>query len=155
MVVYRDAGVAVAATLLLVIGRYAFRAGDKALTWGWNDPQLLAHQPGETASDYLASIANAADAWSQQPRDSAQALAQSIREMRQGCDRLIADAHPALSPDDRQWLLDKCQDWRKKFDEQLVKLDQGQSFLEARNAMDKIVGTLSQKIRERAQSSGA
>ncbi len=142
--------VAVAAVILLAVGIAVWRHTRPNPTWGWNRSDLL------TASDlspreYLESLATAGQAWfDRRPADNA-GLAQRIRELRQGCDRLIAHNHPSLSPVDRDWLVQRCRDWRTKFDQQLFALEQGTEPESVRTEMDQIVKQLVAKLQERAQ----
>jgi hypothetical protein len=146
---------ALAACLLVAVGVSLYRTASGAPTWGWNAPDLLAAKPGETPREHLAALAAAAEDWFDQPRDTTDELTTRIREMRSGCDRLIADAHPALAAEDRQWLVQKCRDWRDKFDAQLAALQRGAPAAQVRDEMDKAVHTLIQKLNERADSHAA
>ncbi|HEX7378459.1 MAG TPA: hypothetical protein VF278_15175 [Pirellulales bacterium] len=143
---------ALAARLLIALGVSLYRSPTTSPTWGWNAPDLLTEKPNETPREHLTALATAAEAWFDQPRAAAGDLEASIRQMRAGCHRLIADAHPALGAEDRQWLVQKCRDWGVKFDAQLAAIEGGAAPAQVREAMDKTVRTLIEKLHERADA---
>lgn len=138
---------AMAATFLVAVGLY-FSRPSPAVEWGWNRPDLLSQR--QSPVDYLTTLAAAGNEWFDERPITAEAVVHRIEQMQAGCDRLIASPHPTLSAEDRTWLIERCQAWRGKLNEQLLTLKSGSDAIKARDAVDGVVRQLVEKLRERA-----
>ena len=47
-------------------------------------------------------------------------LATNLQSLSTGCQRLIDAPHPPLSSDQRAWVIEKCELWKKDIDQLLV-----------------------------------
>jgi hypothetical protein len=118
--------------------------------WGWNRPRI--DSAGATASAHLMALADAAVEWKARPKNNPAALAQTLREMRDGCTRLLAAEHRQLAPPDRQWLAGKCLDWGRLLDQHLAELTaNGKDWHEVRREADETVDRLIRALRERSE----
>lgn len=121
-------------------------------TWGWDKPGAL---PQDVAADvYLNRLADAADQWFNKRPETRQALARRIIQFRQGCSTLILSEHKPLTPEDRQWLIEKCQAWAAKLDGQLTALEAGVNLSVVREASDETIQNLITALRKRAETVG-
>lgn len=121
--------------------------------WGWQRPSFAAGV--QTGSDYLRALADAAGEWQTRPRASKSELRAALRSLCDGCNRLLAEEHPLLPQDDRQWLLERCLDWNNKLQKLQVDLhhaDSAEEISKIRTAADTMVTNLIQRLRERAQT---
>jgi hypothetical protein len=144
---------AAAALLLGIFVVESRRAGDPraavaASGWGWNRPGALPENlpPGA----YLNRLADAGEEWFKKRPDDPISLAKRIGEFRQGCSVLILSPHKPLSPQDRNWLVDKCRAWAAKLDAHLAMLESGAETLKTRDQADTTVNNLVKALRERA-----
>jgi hypothetical protein len=139
-------GLATAAAVLAAV--YFGRAYLEGLgRWGWERPGLAAK--GETPSAYLTALADAAAEWRERPKDDRDSFTRTLREMRDGCTRLLAADHPALGAPDRDWLAGKCRDWGGKLDRHLTDLQTGKDWQAVRAEADETVEKLIKALRER------
>lgn len=125
---------------MLLIGLGIWRALPTSPAWGWNRPGVFADNV--RADDYLRRLADAAEEYFSQPRDSAKQLDQTLADFRRACDVLLAANHEPLSDDDRTWLRERCQTWSKKFDDQLAELHRSGDAATVRAAADETVKKL-------------
>ncbi len=97
---------------------------------------LLANDVTSSA-EYLNRIADAGNEWfDQDPRDSTQLIA-LLQNVSNDCQLLIDADHKALMPDERDWFVTKCQNWKKQFDATLASLQSDQlTFDDAKSAAD-------------------
>jgi hypothetical protein len=114
--------------------------------WGWNRPEILDAAP---TVEYLSRLADAAEEWRQQPRDDAASLVKSLRELRDGCTRLLAAEHGSLSLAERSWLLEKCRAWGTKMDQHLAELAGGtKDWQVVRHEADETVDKLTRALKQ-------
>ena len=116
--------------------------------WGWNRPgALTADVP---PAEYLNQLADSAEEWFNKPTETKAALDTRLKQFRAGCETLIKAPHPQLSQDDRIWLVERCQAWAGKLDEQIVSLNQGADLKSADAAADALIRKLVKALRSRA-----
>ncbi len=156
---WRAAAVGLAATAAAVtLGFFVFRSLPEPtallptplepteVAWGWNAPDLFAGSP--TPLEYLRRLADAGNEWSDERPETKPAVAQRIREMRMGCQRLIDHQHAPLAPNQDAALKQLCRKWLGQFNDLQVELEQDERTpREAREAMDQIVAKLTQRLR--------
>ena len=120
--------------------------------WGWNRPGVLdADGPADV---YLNRLADAADEWSAEKPEGAEATAKRLNEYRRGCTALLFAEHRALSPADRQWLTDKCRKWAEKIDHELAEVEAG-DVDKGRDEADAMTHQLVAALRKKAQELAA
>lgn len=143
------AALALATALTLLFGWWVQTPRDPV--WGWNRPGVFAVAMAQ--DEYLNHLADRANEWFQQPRETRAQLQQRLREFRQACDDLIAAPHPQLEPELRDVLRTRCRNWAQKFDDQRVALENGAEVAEVRQAADetvtKLIGALRQQFPDR------
>lgn len=153
---YRQAWVvslATAAAVLIAVGVWNGTRPVEPVAetgWGWERPGVVATR--ESAREYLEGLADAAQEWFVKRPETRRELARRLNQMRQGCSTLILGEHEALSAVDRKWLVERCQAWAKKFDQQLADLEAGKDVLEVRQATDATVEQLVKALRGRGAS---
>jgi hypothetical protein len=104
------------------------------------------------APQYLNKLADDAAEWSNKKPDDAKAVAQRIQEFRAGCATVMLAQHKPLKDADRAWLLDRCNAWAQKLDQELAKLDQHlEEAAQVRTEVDGIVEKLQKALRDRAK----
>jgi hypothetical protein len=107
---------------------------------------LFAGSP--TPLEYLRRLADAGNEWSNERPETKPAVAQRIRELRVGCQRLIDHQHAPLSPIQDAALKQLCHKWLGQFNEVLAELEQDQRTpREARESIDEIVAKLTRRLR--------
>lgn len=113
-------------------------------------PGLLANDVS-SSSEYLNRIANAGSEWfDQHPRDSAE-LITLLENVSRDCQILIDADHQRLTPEERNWFVEKCENWKNEFDTTLASLQSGQLTFEAAKAeADKTMTKLVNVVREGA-----
>jgi hypothetical protein len=121
-------------------------------SWGWNRPDALPQNL--TPRAYVEHLAEGAREWFNKRPDDSAALAQRIREFRQGCTVLIKSPHGPLAAGDRTWLIEKCRAWAAKLDAHLAALDSGQDASKIRGEADETINKLIVALRERARALG-
>jgi hypothetical protein len=118
--------------------------------WGWDRPgALTADIP---ADQYLNQLADSANEWFNKPTETKAELLTRLKQFRHGCETLIKAPHPQLSQRDRTWLIERCQAWAGKLDDQITALDKGTDLKSADAAADALINKLIKALRERAQS---
>jgi hypothetical protein len=137
---------ALAASLAVAIGAWSLTR--PTAPWGWNRAGALV-EAGDPAA-YLDQLADAAVEWSAARPVTEPQLETRLRELRAGCDRLIAAPHRQLSESDRDWLIGKCAAWREKIDGHLDSLAQTHDFEAIRTAADDTVAKLIKALRAQA-----
>jgi hypothetical protein len=120
--------------------------------WGWSKPGAL--PTDRPAPAYLDALADAAVEWfKKRPEDRAE-LARRIGEFRQGCSVLILAGHQPLSPEVRDWLVDRCRNWAGELDKERAAVEAGgdvaQVRAEADATVNKLIKALHAKARELA-----
>ena len=74
-----------------------------------------------------------------------------LREFRRGCETLINAPHTQLSEEDREWLIKRCREWKKKIAEHERTLRSGAKTVEeVRSDADETVRKLMAALRKRA-----
>lgn len=146
-------GLATAAAVLLAVFFYHTYGppGERPTpdAWGWNTPGAL---PENVPADvYLNRLADAAEEWFRQRPEGPVALARRIAQLRQGCSVLILAEHPALPPEDRRWLVERCRAWADKLDKHLAAVEAGRDPVQVREEADDTVTKLTRALRDRAQ----
>jgi hypothetical protein len=118
--------------------------------WGWAKPDALPAEAPPT--EYLKTLASAADEWFKKTPADAPALAQRLGEFRQGCSTLLLAEHKPLAPADRAWLKERCQAWAVKINKQLADLESGKPVPEVQQAADDMVRQIATALRTRAET---
>ena len=111
-------------------------------------PGLLANDVNSSA-EYLNRIANAGSEWfNQHPRDSAE-LVTLLENVSNDCQILIDADHLRLTPNEREWFVGKCENWKNEFDTTLASLQSGHlTFEAAKSEADKTMMKLVNLLRE-------
>lgn len=112
---------AMAASILAVVcGVYFFQSSGAAsdTPWGWQSAQAMPE--GVSADRYLRSLSDSAEEWFAQKSTTAEMLAANLQSLSTGCQRLIDAPHRPLSPEQRHWLVEKCELWKKDIDQFLA-----------------------------------
>ncbi|MBL8819711.1 MAG: hypothetical protein JNL58_27040 [Planctomyces sp.] len=148
---HRSRGLSIALTsvaALLLIGLLTWQIQPRGSGSILGQPGLLANDVSSSA-EYLNRIANAGSEWfNQNPRDSAE-LVTLLENVSNDCQILIDAEHKALTPKDRDWFIEKCENWKNKFDTTLASLQSGQLTFDAAKAeADKTMMKLVNVLRE-------
>lgn len=118
--------------------------------WGWDRPEvLIADIP---ADQYLNQLADSANEWFNKPTETKVELLTRLQQFRHGCETLIKAPHPQLSQEDRTWLIERCQAWAAKLDDQITALDHGADLKSADAAANALINKLIKALRKRAQT---
>lgn len=122
-------------------------------TWGFDKSGLLtAEMP---ASDYLNTLAGAAEEWFKKRPEDSEGLAKRLRDFRHGCDTLLAAPHPQLAEVDKTWLLEKCRTWAGKIDGHLADLQSASKSVQVvRTEADETITKLVAALKARADQIG-
>lgn len=123
-----------------------------AAGWGWSKPGAI--NATLTPHDYLRSLAVAAEDWFKKRPDDAAGVALRIAQFRQGCSQLILAEHRPLAPEDKVWLVERCQAWAKKLDDHLAAVESGRAPAEVRAEADVTIKKLVDAINTRAATLG-
>ncbi len=118
-------------------------------TWGWMDQAVF--QGSETGPEHLRRLAEAAEQWFHHRPEDVSGVARRIGEFRQGCSQLLLAEHPALSPEDRVWLRERCRAWAGRLDDDLQSLEAGADALQVRSESDATIRRLIAALHNRAQ----
>jgi hypothetical protein len=118
------------------------------LAWGWDKPGVL--KQDVPAREYLGNLARAAEEWSKQRPETAQALARRLNEFRAGCSTLILTKHEPLNERDRIWLKDRCIEWAEEITKSLAKLEEDGQIQAVRDETDKLVEKIAKSLKDRA-----
>src|SRR5262249_35293261 len=121
----------------------------QATGWGWSRSGAI--DDSLSAKEYLTKLADSAEDWSKKTPATPAELAKRINEFRQGCSTLILAEHKPLPPEDKAWLVERCQAWAKKLDQHLADVEAGKDVLEVRAEADETVSKLIKAIRGRAE----
>lgn len=136
---------------MLWVGAVLWILQPRTSPWGFDRPGLLT--ASVSASEYLNSLAEAADDWFQVRPQTRQELAVRLRQFLHGCESLIAAPHPQLPPEDRTWLIERCQAWKSQLGTELAELNAGTKPDEiVRSETDAIIRRLMDVLRQRAES---
>lgn len=144
----------VAATVLLIGGLAWLLSPDSnpGDQWGWLAESSMPQNVD--SSNYLLALADGSEAWFDKvPTDESEYL-KRLDEFRAGCQRLIDAPHSVLSNEDRTWLVQKCQTWNAKLDEQKAAFASGDqtSFEESLQLTNEIAKAITKAIRQKADS---
>lgn len=143
---------AIAAVLLLAVGVWRNLPGKSSAGWGFEKAGLLTADV--SAAKYLSNLADAAGQWSNKRPTTKGELESRLTEFRRGCGVLINAPHEQLSPNDRQWLVQKCKEWAAKLDEIILALQTGSGTVETlQGQADQTIDRLQQALRDRALQS--
>lgn len=138
--------IAVAATLLIGVAFWITRPP----TTGWGFSRSGVLTADLSADAYLDSLAKAAEDWFNKRPETKPDLALRLKQFSDGCQTLIDAPHPQLSPQDREWLIERCRVWKEKIDKQLADLNSGaKSVEEVRAEADATVNQLIEALRMR------
>jgi hypothetical protein len=118
--------------------------------WGWSKPGAL--EVELPADQYLAHLADSAQAWFNKRPETSEEVRTRIAQFRSGCQTLIEAPHSQLADADRAWLKERCQVWAGKLDENLAALDGGADPLVVRDAADATINKLIEALRGRAEA---
>ena len=139
---------AMAASILAVVcGVYLFQSAGSASEspWGWQSAQAMPN--GVSAEQYLQSLSDSSEEWFEQKSTTADMLATNLQSLSTGCQRLIDAPHQPLSPDQRAWLVEKCELWKKDIDQTLADAKaiggDGSKLTVVKNAADDLVSKIS------------
>lgn len=132
----RVAGWVVSVVVMLLVGVFAWRSQPHGSGHVLGTPGLLASK-STSSEDYLRRISDAGETWFQQDRSSTTALVTLLEDTSRDCQILIDARHNVLSPEERDWFVGKCRNWKAVFDETLASLRDGSITLEvARDRSD-------------------
>lgn len=120
--------------------------------WGWLTPGIF--QGFEQPAPYLNHLADSAGDWFINEPKTVGDLARRLSEFRAGCSLLILAKHENLSPEDRDWLVERCRTWAAKIDSSIADLERGQPLDKLLQATDQMVEALVAALRERARMIG-
>ena len=102
---------------------------------------------GVSAEQYLQSLSDSSEEWFDQKSTTADMLATNLQSLSTGCQRLIDAPHQPLSPDQRQWLVEKCELWKEDIDQTLADAKaiggDGSKLTVVKNAADDLVSKIS------------
>ena len=147
---FLPAAAALVAVSLLVFQQFGRES--EPPPWGWNKADALAEL--DRPDLYLNQLANSAEDWFRRRPEDRAGLILRIEQLQQGCSRLISAPHKPLAPEDRAWLVERCQAWSAKFAAQLQSLRDGRDPLEIRGETDatirKLIDALKARAKERA-----
>jgi hypothetical protein len=110
------------------------------IAWGWGKEDAL--QTDLDASSYMVALADSGNEWFDQRPSDTKALEIRLRQLRDGCDILIAAEHEPLNDEEREWLRDKCRAWRGNIEQHRTDLTAGKAIREVRDAADETVRKL-------------
>lgn len=120
--------------------------------WGWQRPGVLTAEV--SAPDYLRLLSERAGEFDQGDLTTAAGLDRRLTEMLAACQALNEAPHRPLTPNDRKWLQERCRDWIDKLEKERSRLrvtDVDTAVVrEVRDASQKIIRTLRDKLNERA-----
>ncbi len=118
---------------LLLVGFLTWQMQPRGSGSILGQPGLLANDVSSSA-EYLNRIANAGSEWfDQHPRDSAE-LITLLENVSNDCQILIDADHLRLTPEERNWFVGKCENWKNEFDTTLASLQSSQLTFEAAKA---------------------
>ncbi|MGD9855667.1 MAG: hypothetical protein AB7U20_12040 [Planctomycetaceae bacterium] len=116
--------------------------------WGWERPGAIPNEgPAEI---YLTTLAHSADEWFNKRPKAGDDVAKRIQDFSHGCQMLIEAPHTPLTPEDREWLVERCKAWQSKLDSHLAALNAGEDPIAVRDAADATVEQLIKAMRKRA-----
>ena len=92
-------------------------------------PGLVSNNTSSSA-EYLQRIADAGEMWFQEDRNEAPKLITLLEDTSRDCQFLIDARHDALTPEERDWFVTKCRNWKAAFDETLASLKSGTITME-------------------------
>jgi len=142
-------GWVVAAAIAIVVA-VNWQSSRNDPSWGWLRPDALASSASTDRGAYLNRLAGSANEWFQVRPTDRTAAAARISELRRGCTRLLLSEHPGLPPADKDWLLERCQVWAGKLDQQLAFLESGMEASQVIAQVDETVNALIKALRLRA-----
>lgn len=134
-----------------VPGAAALAAGPP---WGWTRDELAAMRELSQA-EYLRRVAAGGRKWFNVEVSDREGLRKRITELQAGCRLLIAENDQGMKSPQREWLVEKCQSWLVKFDDQLIALDSGGEFTEIRDEMDSVVTKMVDALNRQADDIAA
>lgn len=148
----RSALLALAAMLLLAVGLWQFQGvaphqGVARASWGWDKPGAIPENG--SSSEYLTALAESGNEWFKKVPEDHAALETRLHEFDDGCKRLIEAPHRPLNPEDKKWLVERCQKWKAKIVAHLADLAQTGDVDRVRSEADETVRTLVSALRER------
>jgi hypothetical protein len=101
---------------------------------------------GVSADQYFQSLGDSAEEWFKQKSMTAETLASNLQSLSSGCQRLIDAPHESLSSDQRAWLIEKCEVWKKDIDQLLADAkaigDDSNALTAVTNAADDLVSKI-------------
>ena len=147
----RSRGLLIALTsvaALLLIGFLSWQMQPHGSGSILGQPGLLANDVSSSA-EYLNRIANAGAEWfNQHPRDTSE-LVTLLENVSNDCQILIDADHQRLTPDERDWFVGKCENWKGEFDTTLASLiSDDRGFEAAKAEADKTMMKLVNVLRE-------
>ena len=147
----RSRGLLIALTsvaALLLIGFLSWQMQPHGSGSILGQPGLLANDVSSSA-EYLNRIANAGAEWfNQHPRDTSE-LVTLLENVSNDCQILIDADHQRLTPDERDWFVGKCENWKGEFDTTLASLiSDDRAFEAAKAEADKTMMKLVNVLRE-------
>jgi hypothetical protein len=140
----------VSAAAILLIGVVAWRMQPGGSGTILGQPGLLVNNVA-SAAEYLNRIADAGNEWFDvQPKDAAELIV-LLQNVSNDCQVLIDAEHPALTPQEREWFVAKCQNWKSEFDTTLASLQSGLlNFEAAKASSDRTMMKLINAVRQGA-----
>lgn len=117
--------------------------------WGFSKSGLLTAEVDR--EEYLESLSVAAKGWFNKTPENSEQLVTRLQQFRAGCVELLNAQHQQLPPDDRTWLLEKCQKWIDKIDGHLADLgDSTKDFQQIQGEADETINSLATALHQRS-----
>jgi len=121
---------------MLLIGVFVWRMQPHSSGHILGSPGLVTNNTASSA-EYLERIASAGETWFQEDRSEALKLMALLEDTSHDCQILIDARHDALSPEESDWFVTKCRNWKGEFDATLASLKSGTITVEtARSQSD-------------------
>lgn len=121
----------------------------RANAWGW----LAEKRESETltSAQYFLAIADQGQEWfDARPIDS-EGFKQRLGQLIQGCEKLIVASHSPLNKSQSDWLVERCETWKAKFEETLAQVSQHpEDWRTELSNVDSVVAGLVTSLREQS-----
>lgn len=144
---------ALAASILIAAGSWWLWTGSTSQPSGWGFSNMDTLASAETPEDYFQSLSGAANQWFKKPVTDAEQLSERLVQFSRGCEKLLQAEHSVLAPEQRAWLIEKCEGWKTKIDQLAIAVADGskpfeQGLQEANDIATRMVSVLDEKSRE-------
>ena len=146
------ASLAAAAVVMLVVGFQVLSGRSNDLSSELAAASILGSNA--SAPEYFTQIADAGQAWNEIVYSDQTELLDGLAKFSVGCQKLIDAPHRPLGAKQKQWLKDKCGNWKAKIDSVHDRLAIKEiSFAQAREETKQVVEKLVTALREQSELS--